>query len=366
MRSSYIHRLCLGIIVAAALMLPSILSGADVEVVEPNAPVRNLPNRLADSSASLPVGASLTLVEPAPRNGYLHVADPNGRWQGWIHQSLVQTGAPAPPARPDSARVASDTPREAATAEPTRHLNLGRPTLLYDRQREGYAVAVDARTRIPLWVQYELRQSELSGPGDRDNSEFQADESLPQVARAELLDYRHSGLDRGHMAPAGDMKRSQEVMDESFLLSNIAPQVGSGFNRHIWRLLEEAIRDWVRERGQLTIITGPVFAPDGDNTVSYKVIGENQVAVPTHFFKIVVDSQGDEPVALAFLMPNRALFGREFAEFIVSINDIEAITGLDFLSSLPDDIEESLETAVAPTRMEYQAGAAIDDGTCGP
>ena len=145
------------------------------------------------------------------------------------------------------------------------------------------------------------------------------------------------------MAPAADMKRSQRVMDESHLLSNIAPQIGIGFNRHIWAGLESLVRDWVRERGALTIIMGPVFEAQG-NRVQYGVIGPNEVAAPTHFFKIVVDmNDPNNPDAIAFLMPNENLSGREPEEFITSIDDIESRTGIDFLTALSDPVERSLE-----------------------
>lgn len=143
-------------------------------------------------------------------------------------------------------------------------------------------LAQDARLKIPLWVQYELTREELDGPAER-TDDFRADHSIPHGARAELGDYRGSGLDRGHLAPAGDMRRSLRVMSDSFLLSNISPQVGVGFNQAVWAELEDAVRGWVRQRGELTVITGPIFAVRND-TVSYRVIGENHVAVPTHFY----------------------------------------------------------------------------------
>ena len=146
------------------------------------------------------------------------------------------------------------------------------------------------------------------------------------------------------MVPAEDMTRSVEVMSESFFLSNMAPQVGIHFNRHIWSYLESAVRGWVEQRGALIIITGPVFAVDS-NRVSYEVIGGNNVAVPTHFYKIVVDANDPDNVeALAFLMPNTALSGREYTEFLISIDEIEEATGLDFLSALPEDIQEEVES----------------------
>jgi len=79
------------------------------------------------------------------------------------------------------------------------------------------------------------------------------------------------------MAPAGAMKWSARAMSESFLLSNMVPQVGVGFNRHIWKSLETKVRKWTSERGELYIVTGPIF--DGN----HKAIGDNKVAVPTHF-----------------------------------------------------------------------------------
>ena len=104
------------------------------------------------------------------------------------------------------------------------------------------------------------------------------------------------------------------------------------------------MRGWVRQRGTLTIVTGPVFAVQGDR-VSYRVVGADHVAVPTHFYKIVLDSDGAGGVqALAFLVPNaRPGAGAKLADFLVSVDDIEAATGLDFFSELPDTVEAVVE-----------------------
>lgn len=111
-------------------------------------------------------------------------------------------------------------------------------------------------------------------------------------------------------------------MSENFLLSNMSPQVGIGFNRHIWKNLEEAVRGWVEQRGTLTIITDPVFAVE-QNKVSYDVIGDNHVAVPTHFFKIIVDTKNSgNPEDLAFMLPNITLSGRKYNEFLTTIDEI--------------------------------------------
>jgi endonuclease G len=161
-----------------------------------------------------------------------------------------------------------------------------------------------------------------------------------------LSDYSGSGFDREHMAPAGDMKRSTRVMSESFLLSNMAPQVGIGFNRHIWENLESTVRGWVQQRGKLIIITGPVFILE-NGQVTYQVIGDNYVAVPTHFYQIVVDANDANNVnVLAFLLPNESLTGRHYSEFLTSVDEIERLTGLNFLEKLPDQIENKIEALI--------------------
>jgi endonuclease G len=230
----------------------------------------------------------------------------------------------------------------------SRHIKLGKPQAVYERFREGYALAEDARLKIPVWVQYELRPEDLNGTVPR-NTKFVADPTIPAGSRAEVPDYKGSGFDQGHMASAADMNRDQQTMDDCFLLSNIAPQVGIGFNRQIWKKLEDDIRTWVKERGPLTIIIGPVFEAQG-NMVSYQVIGRDQVAVPTHFFRIIVDANNKDTItALAFLMPNKDLRGRDLNEFLVSIDDIQKLTGLDFPSALPADQQVKIESVKAAT-----------------
>jgi endonuclease G len=253
--------------------------------------------------------------------------------------------------------AASDTdplgdPTVVLTAEQrryaARHLRLGKPQAVYERVREGYVLAQDGRLKIPLWVQYELSPSEARGTVER-TEDYRPDMSVPSGSRAELADYRNSGFDRGHMAPAADMKRSRDVMSESFLLSNMSPQVGIGFNRDVWADLEAAIRGWVEQRGTLTIITGPIFDVGTDNMVTYRVIGQGNVAVPTDFYKIIVDANDPDNVeALAFKLPNERLSGRDFREFLTAIDEIEAATGLDFLSALPADVQDEVESQAAP------------------
>lgn len=299
--------------------------------------VRGEPKADAAALTAIESGAELILVDDVQTKAHYRVVAPGLGQVGWVSRYDVRRY----PGQPSGA-----APADVWAA---RHLALGKPVLVHERIREGYAAAVDARLKIPIWVQYELAREDLDGPADRKGLGFKTDKSLPKQAQAVDDDYTHSTYARGHMAPAEDMTRSKAVMLESFLLSNAAPQEGPRFNGAIWARLEEATRDWVRLRGKLTVITGPIFAPsplakkNGEGPtgkVSYFVIGKNQLAVPTHFFKIVIDRQQAE--ALAFLMPNDDLTGRKFSEFPATIADIEQQSGLDLLAGLPADVRQKL------------------------
>lgn len=337
------------ILIFVLLFLPSV-ANADYLVVSRSATLKSSPESGAEVLLRLGKGEYLTLLQDEQQNGYYFAQPVTGGPAGWIYRTLVRrhTGtapveglAPQDPLADQTLHLTSDQLLFAA-----RHLEVGKPQAVYERVREGYVTAVDARLKIPVWVQYQLSPEDLYGPGERQDN-FHADTSIPRDARAGLSDYRSSGFDRGHMAPAEDMTRSQQVMDASFPLSNMSPQVGVGFNRHIWAYLEAAVRGWVEQRGTLTIITGPIFEAHADS-VRYRVVGDNHVAVPNAFFKIVIDrNTPGSTEALAFRLPNRSLTGRHFSEFLTSIDAIEAETGLDFLTALPDDEERIVEEFVA-------------------
>lgn len=205
--------------------------------------------------------------------------------------------------------------------------------------RLGYAVSYDTSRKVPAWVAYHLTAEHMAGTHPRSN-DFRPDPDLAEGERSELKDYKGSGYDRGHMAPAGSMKWSARAMSESFLLSNMAPQVGAGFNRGIWRKLEEDVRTWTEERGELYVVTGPIYQDGG-----IKTIGPDHVAVPTAFYKVIFDPVRVE--AIAFILPNTSTPSSQLPNFIVSVDEVEAETGLDFLPKLNDNIEAVVEQSVA-------------------
>lgn len=201
--------------------------------------------------------------------------------------------------------------------------------------RLGYALSHDAELKIPDWVAYHLTKEKVAGAHPRVDR-FRPDPDLDPGSRSTNSDYKGSGYDRGHMAPAGAMKWDVRAMSESFLLSNMAPQVGAGFNRGIWKSLETKIRKWTSERGELFIVTGPVFEEGTQET-----IGENRVAVPSHFYKVIFDPLRVE--VIAFVLRNKKLKTSDLTKFITSVDEVESLTGLYFFSAVEDSVENMIE-----------------------
>lgn len=202
----------------------------------------------------------------------------------------------------------------------------------------NFTLVYSEKDEQAFWVAYELTREEVLVNTER-SEDFRQD-SLILTGSASPDDYRGSGYDRGHLAPAGDMGFTAKAMSESFYMSNISPQVPD-FNRGIWRELEEETRSWVLADGSLYIVTGPVLKGR-----RRKTIGENEVTVPSGFYKVLLDYQHPERAkGIAFLMPNKAS-SKPLQSFVVSIDAVEEATGLDFFPELPDDVEASLESAV--------------------
>jgi endonuclease G len=220
------------------------------------------------------------------------------------------------------------------------YVKLGTPGLKGEKLcRTGYALAHNPDTKTPFWVAEHLTAEKASAARARSN-DFQSDPDLEEGERAELADYKQSGFDRGHMAPAANMRWSREAMSESFFLSNMAPQVGAGMNRGIWKELEEKVRQWAVDREELYIYTGPIYESQDIQT-----IGTNKVGVPTHFYKIVYDPLQVE--VIAFIMPNQKLKTEDMPSYIVSVREVEAKTGLNFLSKLKKRVQDQIEVEPA-------------------
>jgi endonuclease G len=200
--------------------------------------------------------------------------------------------------------------------------------------RTGYVLAYDGKTRNASWVYEELTASSLEGSADRTEFDFMEDPLIPAPLRANKSDYEGSGFDRGHLRPARNARSSPEAMKDTFYFSNISPQHPQ-LNRRYWVKLERHIRELTKSYSKVYVITGPLFMPelekDKKKYVRYQVIGENNVAVPTHYFKVIYGKTDRIVVTEAYIIPNRPIKNdAPLQTFAVSLEKVEKTAGMIF------------------------------------
>lgn len=218
----------------------------------------------------------------------------------------------------------------------------GFPGPIHDLQnRQEFISCYDRSKRNPYWVIEHITKDSIKSNGivDRKKSIFKEDEAIPFKFRNKLRDFFRSGYDRGHQAPAADAKFNQEAMNETFYLTNISPQVGDGFNRDYWAHFEDFGRRLTAKYDNIRIMTGPLYLPkkcaDGKFRVEYEVIGSPpSVAVPTHFFKLVIGENSNSDVidVGAFVLPNDIIDNSTpLTTFQVPVEALENSSGLELL-----------------------------------
>ena len=218
-------------------------------------------------------------------------------------------------------------PYEIPKAEQLRHQQI--------IEHLGYTVGYSTTWNIPYWVAYSLTREEINGTVKRKNS-FAPD---PMLGGESVLheDYTQSGYDRGHMAPAGDMKWSEQAMEESFYTTNICPQNRNN-NAGDWKDLEELVRDLVGEYGEIYICCGPIVT-DVSKTIGH----ERKIVVPQAFYKVLLRQKDDGLwTTIGFVMPNEA-GSRPLMSYMYSVDEVERMTNIDFFYHLPDSIENVIE-----------------------
>lgn len=208
-----------------------------------------------------------------------------------------------------------------------------------------FVILYDGKLKIPRWVGYHLTRQYLEENNAPRREKFKPDPDLPSDERAELYDYKGSGFDRGHQAPAADFHRSEEAMEETFLLSNMCPQWPS-FNRGIWSRLEAQVRAVAENEGSIWVYTGALFLDEqGRASRPREFIGPDSVAVPSHFFKVILVEHGPASHEMfAFILRNqRAPVPGALASYQVTVDSVQRVSGLDFFDVLPDKEETTLK-----------------------
>ncbi len=193
------------------------------------------------------------------------------------------------------------------------------------------------------WVAYMLKKEHLTYE-DRKRPYFIEDPKV-KTKSADWRNYKGSGYDRGHLCPAGDRRFSEYAYKETFYTSNISPQ-DRDFNAGIWNRLEMQVRRWAKRYGEVFVVTGGVLEE------GLEEIGEEDVDVPKYYYKIIAKGDMDDLEVLAFLMPSSES-SKALQAFLVPIDEVERMTGLDFFEKLPDGIEAKLESTTTVAGWKF-------------
>ena len=206
-----------------------------------------------------------------------------------------------------------------------------------------FASSDNWQTRCPTWVLEHLKPETLKGDAAREKSNFKAAPEVPEHFRSTPGDYRDArklgDYVRGHLVPAADMRSDQEAMDATFLLNhNVIPQDGVS-NGCSWFYVESLVRKTAKKNPQTWALSGPVFKPKynaetGEKEIAYKLVGKNDVAVPTHLFKVIVsENSKGKLLAQSFIVPNSPCDEAPEA-YRVPMAEVERLTGLEIFKNL--------------------------------
>lgn len=230
----------------------------------------------------------------------------------------------------------------------------------------AYTLSYNRQHNQPSWVAYLLTREHALGNLPRKDS-FKAD-PLVEGGSATKDDYKNSGYDKGHLAPNADMNWDKTVQQECFYMSNMSPQTHA-FNAGLWSRMEALVRDWAIEYDSIYVVTGPVLdaatvkkcsaivrcgTPWGpcdtawdcitlvETTKPFATIGKKHiVSVPKYFYKVVYCPARRQAIGL--LVPHENRLG-PIEAWVVSVDDLELVTGIDFFPELDDELEEELES----------------------
>ncbi len=233
---------------------------------------------------------------------------------------------------------------EEAAPFPLDHLAYGipwTPDLLLERK--DFVMGYSLKYRQAVWVCYILTDANVLGDKVKRQSSFQTDPAVtdrPVTPR----DYTRTGYDRGHLVPAADMSFSMVAVKNSFLMTNITPQL-PGCNRGVWKRLEKRVREMAVQEEVICVITGPIFETEAANV---QRLGMTDIPVPVAFYKVILDLTPPMKM-IGFIIPNNAS-RKSLKSFAVTVREVERQAGLNFFSSLPDELEEKLET-----EFDYEA-----------
>ncbi|RVT73108.1 DNA/RNA non-specific endonuclease [Flavobacterium sufflavum] len=199
-----------------------------------------------------------------------------------------------------------------------------------------YTLSYNEKAEQAEWVAYELKKDYIKRSDFK--RPFFIEDPKVTTQSADWRNYKKSGYDKGHLCPAADMEFNINAYNDTFFTSNISPQ-NRDFNGGIWNRLEQKTRFWAVKYDGLFVVTGGVLKGNLES------IGKEDVLVPKYFYKVLLSNSNGNYKMIAFLVPNEKS-SKAIFEYVVSVDKLESITGIDFFPRLEDRLENSLEKNV--------------------
>jgi endonuclease G len=213
-----------------------------------------------------------------------------------------------------------------------------------------YVLSYSKSRNLANWASWQLNRSWM-GDAERQNN-FRPDPALPKGwYRVTTKDYTGSGFDRGHLVNSEDRGQSVETNSSTFLMTNIIPQAPDN-NQGVWVQLEEFSRDLAKEGKELYIIAGG-HGTGGEGKNGEASLLKGKIAVPATMWKVILvlddPSKGLAGVtastrAIAVVMPNKQGRDGKWQDFCTTVEDVQKLTGYDFFSNVPPDIQKQIES----------------------
>lgn len=219
----------------------------------------------------------------------------------------------------------------------------------------NYTHYYDIDTYTSLWVAYPLSSKHMGSLSRPSNWSFNP--NIDQKYQVNLCNRSYTDSDthvRGHLIPNASRNGIKEMQEQTFYVTNSVPQVHTNFNSGIWQNLEAAVQSKA-ESTTLYVVTGVAFEKVGETkSINYTTAKDDtkSIPIPNYFYKVVLlpttNSNGvvTSAKAVGFWFENKAHSGSAYANYAISVDQIEAWTGFDFFPNLPDSIEATVEKSV--------------------
>lgn len=208
----------------------------------------------------------------------------------------------------------------------------------------NYSMLYDTDLKIAYWVAYPLCNWYINGSGKRTDA-WDYDPQVPASQQANLSSsYPANDYDRGHQLPSGDRLRSNAINAQTFYYTNMTPQTGKKLNQAIWADLEDAVRGWSSGTDTLYVVTGAMPTTSTDRTIQYTTDRDGKkIAVPKYYFKVLARKVNGQYQTVGYKLNNTSYNDRDFNIGLVSVKELEEMTGFTFFPDQPE-ITESIKS----------------------